>query len=98
MPRQTTLAEVEARAYRLFSNHTAIEILDVLGRGEHLHDASLRADQQAISDAVALLNQMGLVHTELTATTRSANRTLALTPRGRSLAELLEDISRRNTV
>jgi hypothetical protein len=98
MSKPATLADID-RAYALFSNHTAIAILDVLGRGEKLNGAAdLSAHQQTISDAVALLRKMDLVTpAPEPAATRSDVQPVVLTPRGRSLVDLLEDISRDAT-
>jgi DNA-binding MarR family transcriptional regulator len=94
MSKLTTLADID-RAYALFSNHTAIAILDVLGRGEKLNGAAeLSVDQQTISDAVALLRKMDLV---TPAPEPSDVQPVVLTSRGRSLVDLLEDISRDPT-
>jgi hypothetical protein len=94
MSKPTTLADID-RAYALFSNHTAITILDVLGRGERLNGAAeLSVDQQRISDAVALLRKMDLVAPAPEPATRSDVQPVVLTSRGRSLVDLLEDISR----
>lgn len=87
------LLDLEERAHKLFSNHTAIEILDILGRGESL-PGTLSANQQALHDAVAMLNQLGLVDPQPhAAAAPSAYQTVALTPRGRSLVDLLEEIA-----
>lgn len=94
MPHQTTLADVQQRAKRLFGNFTAIQILDTLRHGGQPDAAAPNADKQTINDAVDLLSDMGLVTTEPATTATSANRRVEITPQGRSLADLLEDISR----
>jgi DNA-binding HxlR family transcriptional regulator len=96
MSKPVTLADIE-RAHRLFSNHTAMEILDTLGRGESLSSDAPSADQQAISNAVSLLDQMGLVDPGPEPSIRPAFQAVELTPRGRSLVDLLEDISQQTT-
>jgi hypothetical protein len=97
MSKLTTLADID-RAYALFSNHTAVAILDVLGRGEELNGAAeLTVDQQTISDAVALLQKLDLVTAAPEPATRLDVQPVVLTSRGRSLVDLLEDISRDAT-
>jgi len=97
MRKPTTLADIE-RAHRLFSNHTAMAILDTLRRGKSLSgDAGLNADQQTISDAVTLLKQMELVEPAPRPATQSDVQAVTLTPRGRGLVDLLEDFSRQVT-
>jgi hypothetical protein len=88
--RQTTLADID-RAYALLSNHTALKILDALSHGRPLNANTLTAGQQATTDAIALLGQMGLVN--LGRAMPSSNQMVQLTPRGHALVELLEDIS-----
>jgi hypothetical protein len=92
MSRPPTLDQID-RAYELFSNHTALKILDALGRGERIDAAALGDDQHAITDAVALLDRMGLVE-PAPALAPSAEPKPVLTGRGKGLVDLLEEISR----
>lgn len=89
--RQISLADIE-RGQKLITNRTAIKILSILDRGEQL-PGPVHADPQTLDDAVALLNQMGLVDPGHTPEDPSSYRTVTLTPRGRSVVHLLEGIS-----
>lgn len=86
-----TLAEID-RAHRLFSNRTALKILDALRRGESLDAAALDADQHNIQDAVLLLTEMDLVE-PTPVQGPPAHPRPALTSRGKGLVDLLEEIS-----
>lgn len=61
MRKPISLADIE-RAHRLFSDETAMAILDALSHGKDVRGgAGLSVDQQTINDAVALLRKMELV-------------------------------------
>lgn len=85
-----TLIDLEKRAQRLLSNDTAIKILNVLGRGGTLRDATVATDTDTdtITDALLLLDEIGLVDPG-PPDIAPADRAIALTDRGRSVADFL---------
>jgi hypothetical protein len=89
---QLTLADLEIQAHRLLSNHTAIKVLDALGHGGDLRDPDLATEHESIADALKLLDQMGLVDPGPPSGAPPDQRSVALTPRGRSVAEFLAGI------
>lgn len=83
-----TFADLEDRARRLLFTPHAVEILILLRRGEHIPDALTNADQQAIGRAIDVLEELDLVDCGLASANQPAERTVTLTPRGESIADL----------
>lgn len=93
MPRQITLADID-RAHRLFSTSHALAILNGLSQGRQPRDVvPPDAGQQAVIDALALLERMDLVRAEPLSGTSDSNRPVILTTRGVNLMRVLDDIA-----